>query len=217
MLIYLQNIRSIAEEGIQTSRHTNQIETFLASQEPYLRMLSTNILNSNEMLTFNVLDLSLTIGQTYQISNNFCDVAMKYLKLSKTFDGTEHARFFSKIYQLFYEIKNNMSVISILCNARIPLSIKDWKENDAFWSDIRNDFGTFKEVQRTEMIENISHDNIFELEIIKKMSVIYDNNNKKFLQNICSHLQLLCTIIPNTNSKYIYSFNFLFCPIRALY
>jgi len=190
-----------AQEGVQSSRHINQLETFLASQEANLRMLNTDILNSIEMLTLSVLDLSLTTGHTYQISSNLCDVAMKYLKSCKTFNGTEYASFFSKIYQLFYENKSNTSVTDILCDARIPLSVKEWRETNAIWNDFENNYRAFQDFERTEIAETQSRNNncIVGLKMIKKMSNIF-NNDPKYLQNIHSHLQLVCTIIiPGTN------------------
>nr|XP_012226480.1 PREDICTED: uncharacterized protein LOC105674602 [Linepithema humile] len=196
----LENIRLAAQEGVQSSRHINQLETFLASQEANLRMLNTDILNSTEMLTLSVLDLSLTTGHTYQISSNLCDVAMKYLKSCKTFDGTEYTSLFSKIYQLFYENKSNMSVTDILCDARIPLSVKEWRETNAIWNDFENNYCTFKDFERTKIAESQSHNNncTLGLKVIKKMSNIF-NNDQKYLQNIYSHLQLVCTIIPGIN------------------
>ncbi|XP_032664873.1 zinc finger FYVE domain-containing protein 26 homolog isoform X2 [Odontomachus brunneus] len=198
----LENIRLVAQEGVQSSRHTNQLETLLASQKPHLQMLNEDILNSNEMLTLSVLDLSLTIGQTYQISNNLCDVAMKYLKLCESLDNTEHASFFLKIYQLFYESKSNMSVTTILCDVRIPLSIKEWRENNIFWSDFRNNYCTFDDIERTKTdVEGQSHDNnrLLGLNTLKKMSAIY-SSDRRYLQNIHSHLQFLYTIIPDANN-----------------
>lgn len=199
-MTYLQNIRLAAQEGVQSSRHVSQLETFLASQEANLRMLNTDILSSTEMLTLSVLDLSLTTGHTYQISSNLCDVAMKYLKSCETFDGTEHASFFSKVYQLFYENKNNTSVTDILCDARIPLSVKEWRETNATWSDFENNYRAFKDFERAEIAEAQSHNNncILGLKMMRKMSNIF-NNDRKYFQNVQSHLLLLCTIIPGTS------------------
>ncbi|KAL6256493.1 hypothetical protein P5V15_012606 [Pogonomyrmex californicus] len=194
----LENIKLAAQEGIQSSRHINQLETFLASQQVHLRMLDTDILPSNELLTLSVLDLSLTISQTHQISNNLCNVAMKYLKLCKTFDGTGHASFFSKIYQLFYENKN-ASVTTILCDAKIPLYIKEWRENIAVWSEFENNYRVFYDLERTETETRSCNDNyVLGLEMIEKMSNIF--NNEKYLYNIYSHLQLVSTIIPDDSN-----------------
>lgn len=192
----MQNIKLAAQEGVQSSRYINQLETFLASQQVHLRMLDTNTLRSNEILTLSVLDLSLTIGQTYQISSNLCDVAMKYLKLCETFDSTGHASFFSRIYQLFYENKYNMSVTTILCDARIPLHVKEWKENDTVWNEFENNYRTLHDLERLKIIETRSDDNnyILGLKMIEKISDIF--NSEKYLYNIYSHLRLVSTIIP---------------------
>lgn len=192
----MQNIKLVAQEGVQSSRYINQLETFLASQQVHLRMLDTNILRSNEILTLSVLDLSLTIGQTYQISSNLCDVAMKYLKLCETFDSTEHASFFSRIYQLFYENKNNISVTTILCDARISLHVKEWKENDAVWSKFENNYRILYDLERMKITDTRSCDNnyILGLKMVEKIS---DNfSSEKYLYNIYSHLRLVSIIIP---------------------
>lgn len=194
-MIYLQNIRLITQEAVQSSKHIKQLETFLASQELHLRMLNTDILSSNKMLTFSVLDLSLTIGKTYQISSNLCDIAMKYLKSYETFDSIEYASFFLKIYHLFYDSKNNISIISILCDAKVPLYIKEWKERNAIWSDFGNNYSSFRNLERTEM-QYQDNNYVLGLKTIKKMSDIF-NSDKKYFQNIYSYLQLVCTIIPD--------------------
>ncbi|XP_024887173.1 uncharacterized protein LOC112464432 isoform X1 [Temnothorax curvispinosus] len=193
----LENIKFAAQEGVQSSRYINQLETFLASQQVHLRMLDTNILRSDEILTLSVLDLSLTIGETYQISNNLCDIAMKYLKLCETFDSTGHASFFSRIHQLFYENKNNTPMTTILCDARRPLYIKDWKENDAVWCEFENNYRTLYDLERAEITEARSCDNnyILGLKTIEKMSDIF--NSEKYLYNVYSYLQLVSTIIPD--------------------
>lgn len=187
---------------MQSSRHTNRLETFLASQESHLRMLNMDILNSNEMLTLSVLDLSLTIGRTYKISNNFCEVAMKYLKLCKTLDSTEHANFFLNVYQLFYESKGNLPVTTILCDIRVPLSIKEWKESNVFWSDFEHNYCAFNDDERAKNVEKKrSRKNcLLGLLTMKRMSAIY-NSDQRYLQNIYSHLQLIHSIIPDTNSE----------------
>ncbi|XP_012060559.1 PREDICTED: zinc finger FYVE domain-containing protein 26 [Atta cephalotes] len=193
----LENIKFAAQEGVQSSKYINQLETFLASQQVHLLILDTNILRSNEILTFSALDLSLTMGQTYQISSNLCDVAMKYLKLCETFDSTGHANFFSKIYQLFYENRNNVSVNVILCDVRIPLYIKEWRENDATWNEFENNYHMLYDFKRIEIMETQSCSNnyILGLKTIEKISNIFDS--EKYLYNIYLYLQLISTIIPD--------------------
>ncbi|XP_072751238.1 uncharacterized protein Sptz isoform X2 [Anoplolepis gracilipes] len=195
----LENIRLITQEAVQSSKHVKQLETFLASQELHLRMLNMDILNSKKILTFSVLDLSLTISKTYQISNNLCDVAMKYLKSYETFDDVEYAYFFLKIYQLFYDSKNNMSVTNILCDTRIPLYVKKWKERNDIWSDFGNNYRSFRNLKRTGIVAMQHRDNnncVLGLKTMRKMFDIF-NSDKKYFQNIYSYLQLVCTIIPD--------------------
>ncbi|XP_076637977.1 zinc finger FYVE-type containing 26 spastizin [Colletes latitarsis] len=198
----LENIRLIAQKGVHSSKQTSQLETFLASQEINLRMLNTDIVSGNEMLTICVLDLALTMSQIYSSSNQFFEVAMKYLKLCKTFDNTEYAHFFSKIYQLLYETKEKFSVENILCDAKISLAIHEYKEKDDFWTDIAIKYHEFKETQANKNTINkiLKHSNYLPgLKIIGKMAVI-SNGTEKYMQNIFSHLQLLHTIIPTDQS-----------------
>lgn len=166
------------------------------------------------MLTLSVLDLSLTIGQTYQISNNLCDVAMKYLKLCGSLDNTEYANFFLKIYQLFYESKSNMSMTTMLCDIRIPLSVKDWRDSNVFWDDFGNNYCAFNDAERIKTdVEKQPRDNnrFLGLQTIKKMSAMY-NSDRKYLQNVYSHLQLVHTIIPDTSSECFFRlFNLTLC------
>lgn len=197
----MQYIKVAAQEGVQSSRYINQLETFLASQQVHLRILDTSVLRSvDEMLTLSVLDLSLTISETYQISSNLCDVGLKYLKLCETFDSTEHASFFSRIYQLFYENKNNTPVTIILCDARIPLYVKEWKENNAVWCEFENNYRTLYNLEKAET-RSCDNNYILGLKTIEKISDIF--NSKRYLYNIYIYLQFISTIIPGI-SKFIY-------------
>jgi len=177
-------------------------------------MLDTNILHSNEMLILSILDLSLTVGQTYQISSNLCDVAMKYLKLCEMFDSTGHASFFSRICQLFYENRNNMSMTTILCDVRIPLYVKEWKENDAIWNEFENNYHTLYDLERAEIVEVQSYSNnyILGLKTIEKMSDVF--NSEKYLYRIYSYLWLVSTIIPGISKLvrlFILIHSFILC------
>ncbi|XP_011866537.1 PREDICTED: uncharacterized protein LOC105561295 isoform X2 [Vollenhovia emeryi] len=191
----LENIKFAAQEGVQSSRYINQLETFLASQQLHLRMLDTNILRSDQVLTLSVLDLSLTIGETYQISSNLCDVAMKYLKLCEAFDSTGHASFFSRIHRLFYENnkRNDTPVTTVLCDARIPLHVKEWRENDAVWCEFENNYRMLYDLER--IVRSCDNNYTLGLKTIKKISDIF--NSKKYLYNLYSYLQLVSTIIPD--------------------
>ncbi|XP_076234454.1 zinc finger FYVE-type containing 26 spastizin [Calliopsis andreniformis] len=194
----LENLRQVTQEGIQSSRQTSKLETFLASQETNLRMLSTKSNNSNEILTICVLDLALTMSQIYSISSTLCEVAMKYLKLCKTFDNTEYAHFFVKIYQLLHEKKDLISIENVLCDAKIPFSIKEFKEKEEFWTDIMTKHHEFKESQLNKnTINKILKDGNYlpGLKILSNMTTITSGKDK-YMQNVCSHLQLLHTIIP---------------------
>ncbi|XP_054011038.1 uncharacterized protein LOC128893821 [Hylaeus anthracinus] len=202
----LENLRLVAQEGIQSSRQTSQLETFLASQETNLRMLKTETVSSNEILTICVLDLALTMSQVFSTSN-FCKVAMKYLKLCKTFDNTEYAHFFSTIYQLLYETKDEFSIKNILCDTMISLSVKECKEKDDFWTDIAAKYHEFKESQASkDTINEILKDSNYlpGLKILGKMAVI-SSGTEKYMQNMCSHLQLLHTIIPTDHQIFTVS------------
>ncbi|XP_015433270.1 PREDICTED: uncharacterized protein LOC107189289 [Dufourea novaeangliae] len=194
----LENVRLAAKEGIHSSRQTSQLETFLASQEINLQMLNVDILSSNEMLTICVLDIALTMSQIHSVSINLCDVAIKYLKLCKTFDNTEYSHFFSRIYQLLHEKKDEFSIENILCDARISLTIREYKEKEDFWTDIAIKYHEFKESQTNEdRINKILRDSNYlaGLKILSKMPTI-SSATGKYIQAICSHLQLLHKIIP---------------------
>ncbi|XP_036149778.1 uncharacterized protein LOC105832099 isoform X2 [Monomorium pharaonis] len=192
----LETIKFAAQEGVQSSKYVNQLETFLASQQVHLRMLDTNILHSNEILTLSVLDLSLTVSQTYHVSSNLCNVAMKYLKLCKTFDSTGYSNFFLRICQLFYENRHNISVNTILCDARIPLYIQEWEEYDAVWNDFENNYRTWYDLERIEIEAQSRNNNyVTGLKTIERMFDIF--NSKKYLYNIYSYLRLISTIIPD--------------------
>lgn len=191
-----------AQEGIQSSRQTSQFETFLASQEANLRMLSMEILNSNEILTICALDMALTMCQIYPISYNMCEVALKYLKLCKTLDNTEYAHFFYKFYQLLYEKKDKLSTENILCDAKVAFSLKECKEGEDFWNEIMIKHDEFKESQAHKNTANkILKDSSYlpGLKVLSKIITVCCGT-KSYMQNIRTHLQLLHTIIPTDNA-----------------
>ncbi|CAK9808723.1 Zinc finger FYVE domain-containing protein 26 [Anthophora plagiata] len=194
----LENIRLITQEGIKSSRHISQFETFLATQEVNLQMLAKDTLNNDEILTICVLDLALTMSQISSISHNLCEVAMKYLKLCKTYDNTEYVHFFYKFYQLLFEKKDEVSVENILCDAKIILSIKECKEKDEFWTDIIAKHREFKNSQanRNKIDETLKETNyLLGLKTLSKIAAVA-SGTKKYMQNLCSHFQLLYSIIP---------------------
>ncbi|XP_076283793.1 zinc finger FYVE-type containing 26 spastizin [Lasioglossum baleicum] len=194
----LENLRQVAQEGILSSRQTSQLETFLASQEMNLRLLSMDILSSNEIFAICALDMALTMSQTYSVSSNLCDVAMKYLRLCKTFDNTEYEYFFPKIYQLLHEKKEELSVENILCDAKILLSMKESKAREDIWTDIAMKHQKLKESQTNKhTINKILKDSNYlpGLKILSEAAVI-PNDTEKYIQIIYSHIKLLHTIIP---------------------
>ncbi|XP_076659551.1 zinc finger FYVE-type containing 26 spastizin [Halictus rubicundus] len=193
-----ENLRQVAQEGILSSRQTSQFETFLASQEINLRLLSKDVLSVNEIFAICVLDMALTMSPIYSISSNLCDVAMKYLKLCKTFDNTEYEYFFSKIYQLLHERKEDLSVENILCDAKISLSMKEFKAIEDIWTDIAMKHQKLKESQTNKhTINKILKDSNYlpGLKILSK-AVGIPSDTEKYIQIIYSHLKLLHTIIP---------------------
>ncbi|CAD1469498.1 unnamed protein product, partial [Heterotrigona itama] len=203
----LENIRLVTQESINSSRQTSQFETFLVSQEMNLRILSMEILNDNEILTICALDLAITMSQMYPISQNLCEIAMKYLKLCKTFDNTEYVYFFHKFCQLLYEKKDIVSIEDILCDAKIALCIKECKEKDIFWTDIMINHYEFKESQANkDTINRILKDSNYlsGLKILSKIiTVAYAS--KTYMQNMYSHLQLLHSIIPTEHTIFTIS------------
>ncbi|XP_078034373.1 zinc finger FYVE-type containing 26 spastizin isoform X2 [Augochlora pura] len=195
----LENLRQVVQEGILSSRQTSQLETFLASQEINLRMLSMDVLSSNEIFAICVLDLALTMSQSYSISSNLCDVALKYLKLSKTVDNTEYEHFFFKIYQLLHENKEELTVENILCDAKVLLGMKEFKVREDFWTNITIKHQEFKESQTnkdtiSKVLKNSNY--LSGLKILDKV-VVFPSDAHKYVQIIYSHLKLLHTIIPN--------------------
>nr|XP_012139168.1 PREDICTED: uncharacterized protein LOC100875153 isoform X2 [Megachile rotundata] len=198
----LENIRLVMQEGIQSFRHTSQLETFLASQEINLRMLSIGILSNNEILTLCALDVALTMSQIYLISYNLCEVAMKYLKLCKTLDNTEYAHFFFTLHQLLSENNEELSIENILCDAKNALSVKEYKKRDDFWNEIMNKHLEFKKSQANKnTINKILKDSNYlpGLKVLSKVAAI-SCGTKKYMQNVCSHLQLLHSIVPTEHT-----------------
>lgn len=172
-----------------------------------LRILSMEILNDNEILTICALDLAITMSQMYPVSQNLCEIAMKYLKLCKTFDNTEYVYFFHKFCQLLYEKKDVLSIEDILCDAKIALCIRECKEKDIFWTDIMINHHEFKESQANkDTINRILKDSNYlsGLKILSKIiTVAY--GSKQYMQNMYSHLQLLHSIIPTEHTIFTIS------------
>ncbi|XP_035723790.1 protein DDB_G0276689-like [Vespa mandarinia] len=197
----LETIRLVAEEAMHSSRYTNQLETFIASQETHMRMLKPN-LNNNKILTLSVLDLALTMGNTYPISQSLCDVAMKYVTLCKSLNNTEHSRLFYQVFQLLHENKKDIPVTNLLSDVTIPLSVEEWKEKNELWTNIMTEYNEFKKSQKQIVDDEHAKNSIEfkELKIIQKI-ITSCNNNKNYLKNLQFHLQHLKAIAPiNTDN-----------------
>lgn len=192
---------------MQSSKHINQLETFLGTQESYLQMLNTDVLSNRELLTFSALDLSTTMSQTYQISKKFCNVAFMYATLcerlhsiqkersSYLIDIEEYSSFFFEICELFHDVKNTASVTDILCDARIPLSAEDWTESRGVWCEFETNYRAFRDLERRETTRSRDNNYSLGLETLKKMRDLFDRE-QKYLPNVFSHLLLVCSIIP---------------------
>ncbi|XP_014614411.1 PREDICTED: uncharacterized protein LOC106792487 [Polistes canadensis] len=215
----LETIRLVAQEAMHSSRYTNQLETFIASQEAHMRMLKVKV-NNNKILTLSVLDLALTMGKTYPISQSFCDVAMKYVTLCKSLNNTEHSHLFNQIFQLLHDNKKDIPVTNLLCNVTIPLSVKDWKEKNELWTNIMTGYNEFKISQRQivdkEHVKNSKEFN--ELKIIQKL-ITSCNNDKSYLLNLQYHLQHLKSIAPNNtdNTELLTSTRLLNIPLHRYF
>ncbi|XP_043271458.1 uncharacterized protein Sptz [Venturia canescens] len=196
----LENIRRAVQGGFQTSRTTSQIETFLASQESSIRSLNADSMSAKELLTMASLDLALTMARTHQDSINLSDVTMKYLKCCKKLANTRYHVFFDSIYELLYE-KDDLSMKEILCDARIPLSVKEAREKKEFWSRLRKKLDDF----HRSLVEQ--YENNFDETGIENSTEICDenfqdvismcDNGELYLFRVYAHLKLLRTIVPD--------------------
>lgn len=147
------------------------------------------------------LDLALTMPRTHQDSRNFSDVTMKYLKSCKRLTNTRYHVFFESIYKLLYENKDNFSIREILCDARMPLSVKEAREKKDYWSRLRKKLNDFRQ-SLVEQYEN----NLEETGIENSMEICDENfqdvismckNGELYLPRVYAHLKLLRTIVPD--------------------
>lgn len=203
-LINLQNVRRAAQGGYQSSRIANQLETFLASQESNARLLCSDTAGAREILTLCVLDLALTMAQqNQQNSASLLDVATKYLKLSRDLEGTRHAAHLMDVYQLVHEgqLANSRSVPAALCDATIPLRIKEWREKTDFWRELSDKTKQFQATQ--SMLDKL--DNKMSAEssstcCLPAQKVLHEiialcGHTQSYLHKILAHLQVLLTLL----------------------
>lgn len=183
-----------AQEGLESSRVANQIETFIASQAANTRFFSTS---AKEIMALTVLDLALTMGQNYQKSINLCDIAMKYLKSCKKLDNTGHFRIISSIHKLLYSGKLCLSVRDLLQDAAIPLSLKDWKSKHTFWKELENRLKEFRLSQSSEDGKNVSSGQSIYRQIIELCG-----NDRNYLHRVFSHLEVVSEIYPQDEGAF---------------
>ncbi|XP_066585394.1 uncharacterized protein Sptz isoform X2 [Prorops nasuta] len=193
----LENIRLVAQEGFQTIKQTGKLETFLATQEAQLRSLGLNT-DNNGLLTLSALDLAMTVSQAYETSSNLCDVAMNYLKSCEHFNDTEHDNFFSKIYLLLHENKEE-TMARILCDARTPLQPKEFKEKNVFWSDMLSSLKEFKYSEKKSFNDESDGYSLGLASLIKMSKFV--SYEEFYLHSIITQLQLLHDIVPTTTGK----------------
>lgn len=190
----LEFIRKAAREGIQATRTTSQVETFLASQETNI-LLCSDSNNAQEIMTLTTVDLALTMGQDNQISENLAEVAMKHLKQCKKLENTRYYEFFQTIYQLFYE-KKDMSMVQILCDAAIPLSLKEQRERNDYWLNLSKKLKIFE--AKTNLIDRIDKpSNVIQVKSQIEEILTVCNNGEPYFYRLIAHLELLRSIAPD--------------------
>ncbi|CAD6209197.1 GSCOCG00003776001-RA-CDS [Cotesia congregata] len=189
----LDFIRQAAKDGIQTTRMTSQVETFLASQESNIK-LSSDSSNAKDIMTLMTLDLALTMSQDSLTSENFAEIAMKHLKSNKKLIDTQYYEFFETIYQLFHE-KKGTPIVNILCDARIPFSLKEYREQNDYWSNLARKLIIFE--NKTKLIDFIKDPNEeekFKNDLQQILSVC--SNGEPYLHRLNAHLELIRSIAP---------------------
>lgn len=188
----------MAEGGIQTSRVTGQLETFLASNKGVLCMINPEEINTSEILTMAVLDLALTSGRSRSCSVNACEVAAKYLKSCRMNEKTKFLANFSKISKLFYDSKLDKSLPDILCDSSVPLSSKKFQENLELWNEVENVVRILNNARNhreiaTQEIEHIQRP----LSLISTLC-----NGENYLAKIFNHLAILGNIVPKISGEF---------------
>ncbi|XP_012286916.1 zinc finger FYVE domain-containing protein 26 isoform X2 [Orussus abietinus] len=208
-LSMLENLRHTVYGSIQAFRLTSFLETFLASQEVNVRLLNSEVVNSEDA-TMTVLDLALTMGKNWLSCAILCDVAMKHLKLCKKLENTGHFTYFSKIYRLFHESKLKMSLMDILSNAQIPLLIKEWKSENNFWSELTERLQGYRKSCSIDdhTIGQLKINNHMAQESFQKILSLC-NDGDKYLHKIYAHAKLLSTLIWENNDDGFMEFDVL--------
>ncbi|XP_046750483.1 uncharacterized protein LOC124413769 [Diprion similis] len=197
----LQNIRQVVFEGIQTSRATGELETFLASNKATLRLISPDEAKSNELLTMAVLDLALTTGQSRSCSLQMCEVATKYVKLCKVIEKSLYSAYFAKICTLFHESKLDASLPSILCDASVPMTIKKFNQKVELWNEVEKIVSilNLSRLQRRKTQKESSRNRLTTSQ--EGLALISGFcNGEAYLSKVFTHLSVLETIIPKADN-----------------
>lgn len=161
-------------------------------------MLSTKDLEARDIITLSILDFALTIGQTHQASINLLEVAAKYLKLSRNLDTSLHSAHFSELYRLLHENGPAVSVPNLLCDATIPLTLHEWREETDFWCQLLDKTKKFLDTQSLlDKLENNENeaDDMTGQKLFSEIIALC-GNTQTYLHKVLAHLQILHSIVP---------------------
>lgn len=190
------------QEGIQTSRLTGQLETFLASNKAILHLINPDEARTNELSTMAVLDLALTTGHSRSCSLNALEVATKYLKSCKMIEKTMYSAYFSKICKIFYESKLDAPLPNILCDVNVPLSINKFNEKAEFWNEVDTAVRILNEsrFEKGKSKKPLEPDELI-MSKERLTSIAALCNGEAYLNKICTHLSILETMLPKNPGK----------------
>lgn len=184
------------------------METFLAAQEENISLLKIGNFDKQEILTFTIVDLALTLNENRHTSQIICDVAAKHLKSLKKLQNTINHEFFTRIHQLINDDKLNLSLMEIFSNAMIPLNLKQWKVKNNFFTELNEKLQLFKETQiingennvyslnndNCQLLQNKSNNLILGENYYQEIMHLCENEND-YLKMVYLHLKILQTII----------------------
>lgn len=180
-------IRQAAKDGMEALHTTNQVETFLASQELNIHLCSDHN-NSKELLAVTSLDLALTIAHDYSTSDNLIKVTMKYLNSCENLKQTSYYEFFQTICQLYYEKKDQSYIVEVLSDSRIPFSLVELKDKMQFFHELSDKFKLLK--NKTRLIDLISVENYDQNKQLDNILITCEND-KSYLIRLIAHLHIL--------------------------
>lgn len=82
-----------------------------------------------------------------------------------------------------------MPLSKILCDARIPLSLKVWREKEEFWKLLQEKIEDFRQLKQYESEKIVGENNLQELAAIC-------DNGETYLNQIFNYLKILQSILP---------------------